>query len=295
MPGRSSIVFSCVFHLVLVALFFVHLPFLESKLPDQTPIVVQLVNIGPETHATERSMAPPVPKAPLKVAQETPEPKPAEKPAPPKPAPPTPAPPPPEPKPPQPKPPEPKPAPPKPPPPKPAPPKPAPPKPPPPRPQAKPKPPAPQKNEDLAFNSLLKNLAQRQFSDSDKPTTARPTPPQPRARASSQPIANLGSRLTASEIDLVREQIEQCWNVPAGARDAQDLRPEFRVTMNEDGTVRGVELLNTDQLSNSFFQAAADSARRALLNPRCQPLKLPPDKFDQWSTFTITFDPKDVS
>jgi len=26
-----------------------------------------------------------------------------------------------------------------------------------------------------------------------------------------------------------------------------------------------------------------------------QPLKLPPEKYDQWQTFTITFDPKDVT
>jgi hypothetical protein len=31
------------------------------------------------------------------------------------------------------------------------------------------------------------------------------------------------------------------------------------------------------------------------LNPACQPLKLPPEKYNQWQTFTITFDPKDIS
>ena len=52
--------------------------------------------------------------------------------------------------------------------------------------------------------------------------------------------------------------------------------------------------VNTDRYGNSFFRAAADSARRALLNPRCSPLKLPLDKYAQWQIFTITFDPKDV-
>ena len=86
-----------------------------------------------------------------------------------------------------------------------------------------------------------------------------------------------------------------CWNVPAGARDAENLRPEFRVMMNRDGTVRSTQLLNPERLNDPYFQAAADSANRALLNPRCQPLKLPPQKFDQWQTFTITFDPKDIT
>ena len=65
--------------------------------------------------------------------------------------------------------------------------------------------------------------------------------------------------------------------------------------MNPDGTVRSAELLEYRPAGDPFFQAAADSAKRALLNPRCQPLKLPPDKYDQWQTFTITFDPKDVT
>ncbi len=80
-----------------------------------------------------------------------------------------------------------------------------------------------------------------------------------------------------------------------GARDAKDLAPQFRVAMNPDGTVRGAELMNA-RPDDGFFQAAADSARRALLNANCHgPLKLPADKFDQWQTFTITFDPKDIT
>jgi hypothetical protein len=108
-------------------------------------------------------------------------------------------------------------------------------------------------------------------------------------------VAPLAAQLSTSEIDLVKQQIEACWNVPAGARDAENLRPEFRVMMNPDGTVRAAQLLNPERLKDPFFQAAADSANRALLNPRCQPLKLPPQKYDQWQTFTITFDPKDIT
>jgi len=65
--------------------------------------------------------------------------------------------------------------------------------------------------------------------------------------------------------------------------------------MNPDGTVRAATLLNPERLGDPYFQAAADSARRALFNPTCQPLKLPPQKYDQWQIFTITFDPKDLS
>jgi hypothetical protein len=290
MPQRGGILFSCALHVAVVALFFMRLPFFERQIPEETPIVVELVTIAPETHATEKTETPPQPKQPDKVAQ-------ADTPPPPKPEPPKPEPPKPEPTPPPP-PPPPAPPPPPPPPPPPTPkppePKPDPPKPPPPKPPDKPQPPKPPQNQDSSFDALLKTLAKRQESDNKPQDKSQPPKPAERT-ASSQPIAPLGAQLSASEIDLVKQQIEACWVPPVGARDAKDLTPEFRVSMNRDGTVRGAELMNA-RSDDTFFQAAADSARRALLNANCHgPLKLPPDKFDQWQTFTITFDPKDIT
>lgn len=246
--------------------------FFEQNVIEEQPIAVQLVNVAPETHATQVNPTPPVPEAKPEVAQtQPPQPQPP-KPEPPPTPPPPPAPPPPTPTPP----PE----------PKPQAPKPEPPPPPPPAP--KPPQPAQKKPDDSSFDQLLKNLAQRQ---PQQQTQQPPGPPQ----KSSQPIASLADQLSTSELDVVKAQIEACWNVPVGARDAQNLTPEFRVTMNPDGTVRFAQLLNSDRMNDPFFQAAAESANRALLNPQCQPLKLPPDKYDQWQTFTITFDPKDMT
>jgi hypothetical protein len=314
MPDRSGYIASGLLHLFLVLLFIFGLPDLfRQKLPEATPLVVQIVKLGPETRATTLTKTPPQEQAKPVVSETPPTPKPAPptpKPPPPQP-PPQPAPPPPQP-PPPPTPPMPKPVPtkpappPTPPPPKPVPPKPAPPpKPPPPKPvpqQAmvpppppKPRPPKPEtepRYNEASFDSLLKNLAKTEPKPATPPRPARPEPAA--GQPSSQPVAPLGSTLTASELDLVKQQIEQCWDVPAGARDAADLMPEFRVTMNPDATVQSAELINTARYGDPTFRAAADSARRALLNPRCSPLKLPLDKFSEWQTFTITFDPKDV-
>ena len=90
------------------------------------------------------------------------------------------------------------------------------------------------------------------------------------------------------------QQINRCWYVPQGARGAENLTPEFRLTMNPDGTVRVAQLLNTERMSDPFFRSAAESARRALFNPQCSPLKLPLDKYREWQTFTVTFDPRDA-
>ena len=43
------------------------------------------------------------------------------------------------------------------------------------------------------------------------------------------------------------------------------------------------------------FRAAAEAGLRAVKNPRCSPLRLPPEKFDQWKVLTIDFDPSKLS
>jgi len=163
------------------------------------------------------------------------------------------------------------------------------PEPPPPPPQQKPPQPQPKKPDDASFDQLLKNLASKQPQQTPQQQT--PGPPQ----KSSQPIAPLAAQLTTSELDVVLEQLRQCWNIPAGARNAENLTPEFRVQMRRDGTVASAQLLNGDRMSEPYFRAAAEAAYRTFFNPTCTPLKLPPDKFDQWKTFTITFDPKDLT
>jgi len=46
--------------------------------------------------------------------------------------------------------------------------------------------------------------------------------------------------------------------------------------------------------SDPAFRAAAMAATRALRNPQCSPLELPPDKYQEWQTMTIHFDPKEM-
>jgi len=297
---------SVVLHFVLGSLFVFGLPRLfNPPVPEEMPIAVELVTIAPETRATRPNPNPPRPNAKPDVpAIDTPLTKPSPEPPAPSPAPPPSAETPPSPE--LPKPPEPKPA--------AAPPLPTPPEPKPepprpvekaeaPRPKEKPEPPQQMASNDAKaelkkydpgqFDALLKNLAAQ-------PTTPSPeAPPQrPRiasARPSSQPRAPLGSQITASEVDLVREQIARCWNVPAGARDARDLVVEIRVVVEPDGNVRQATIVDQARLgSDPFFRAAAESARRAFFNPQCRPLHLPPDKYAIWKDLVVDFSPKDI-
>lgn len=113
----------------------------------------------------------------------------------------------------------------------------------------------------------------------------------PREYDSSAPI-------TISQIDAIRRHFEKCWNIPAGARDAEDLAVQIRVAMAADATVQRAEIVPDSRLlTDGFYRAAAESALRAVLNPRCRSLKdigLRPEQFDQWRDMVITFNPKQM-
>ena len=323
MPG--GIAASAVMHIGIFALIIIGLPNLfRPPIPEEQPIAVELVTIAPETRATHPNPNAPVPKAKPDIPVEAaPAPVPQPKPEPPPPTPAAPSsaeapPPPPAPAPPQPK--AEVPPPPPPPPPKPveaqAPP------PPPPKPEPKPDP----KQEKAAFEKMLKNLEKAppkqvaQAKPDARPdkqdntaafdtllknlekNTAMPDPsakPQRQrvaaaAPPSSQPRAPLGSQLTASEIDLVREQLERCWNINAGARDAKDLVVEVRATVQPDGTVSQAVIVDQGRMGDPLWRAAAESARRTFFNPACTPLKLPPDKYATWKDLVVNFSPRDI-
>jgi hypothetical protein len=143
------------------------------------------------------------------------------------------------------------------------------------------------------FASVLKNL-----DVSDKPPVKNELPdlkldedtaPQ---EGSNAPI---GARLTMSEEDALRRQLEGCWNVPLGAKDAENLRVEIWMSIGEDRTLREARVVDKSRYAtDSFFRAAADSAMRAVQNPNCSPFMLPPDKYDTWKTTIVTFDPSQM-
>lgn len=105
----------------------------------------------------------------------------------------------------------------------------------------------------------------------------------------------IAQKLTASELNVFYKNLERCWNIPAGARFAEQLDVIVRVTVNPDRTVQSALVIDSSLYnSDSFFQAAADAAMRALKHPDCSPLALPEGKYEQWKTFVIRFDPQDM-
>ena len=159
------------------------------------------------------------------------------------------------------------------------------------KPEPKKEKPKPKKTEQNDFDSLLKDLAptekQQPVTDQVDKKMTEPTP--------SPNVSRFSEVLSMSEMDALRQQLSQCWSVMAGAANAEDQVVEVSVTINQDRTLAAAKIVDMGKYSsNPFFKAAADSAMRALRNPLCTPLNVPPNKYDQWHQMTIVFDPKDM-
>ena len=142
---------------------------------------------------------------------------------------------------------------------------------------------------DSVLRDVSKEKPREKEKKPDKKVVKKTEPAPPRPRPS------LDQRLTISELDAIRRQIEACWSIPAGARDAENLIVDIAVVMNPDGTVQSAEIVDRSRLTGDpFFRAAAESALRAVLHPRCSPLRLPPQKYQQWRKFTLSFNPKEL-
>jgi hypothetical protein len=108
----------------------------------------------------------------------------------------------------------------------------------------------------------------------------------------------LGQRLTGSEMDAIRRQIESCWNMSTaiGAKEVEKMTVQIQMKLNQDGLVRESRIVdqfraNTDRV----YRVVAESALRAVRNPRCNQFRfLTLDKYDLWKNMTLTFRPSEM-
>ena len=314
---RAGISLSAGLHAGVLAIALVGLPSLFDPAPPAEMLVA--VTVVAEAAEPEPKPQPPKPEPPK---PEPPKPEPP-KPEPPKSEPPKPEPPPPAPPPPEPPPPPPEPVPPPPPPePEPPPPEPKPepkpaPKPeskpaepPPPPPQAKPKPvprqvakavPAPRRKPKPppdAFDTLLRDLERQRKKAAEVPPA---TTPRRQADSSPSPARQLQAglqqqRLVAALVRQIRERVRPCWNPPIGIKDAHKIQVGIRIVLNTDGTLIGRPRIVDQQrlAADPVFRAYAESAVRALQNPRCSPLRLPLDSYSAWRSISFNFDTREL-
>ncbi len=152
-----------------------------------------------------------------------------------------------------------------------------------------PKPTPPKQSVDSMIDDILKN---KQSPSKVQTPEQQPKPVQQVTRQA--PAApNLAAVVTASEIEGVRQKIRPCWNTQGGSRD-QAMIITLVVEMSQNGTPVKAELRDPGRYnSDPVYRAAADAAHRAIMNPRCQPWPLSPEKFTSWKSITFNFDPRD--
>ena len=106
------------------------------------------------------------------------------------------------------------------------------------------------------------------------------------------------SELSISEMDALAGQLRACWNLDPGAMGIEDMIVEIKAQLNQDGTVRSVEIMNTSRYgSDSHFRSVADSAKRAVYI--CAPYKILSEKYaekyEEWRILRLRFNPIDQS
>ena len=102
------------------------------------------------------------------------------------------------------------------------------------------------------------------------------------------------SDLSISEADAIAGRLRACWNLDPGAMGIEDMIIEIRASLNKDGTVKDVDILDKARYnSDRHFKAVADSAKRAVYI--CAPYGILsqkyPHKYDMWKTMLLRFNP----
>lgn len=101
-----------------------------------------------------------------------------------------------------------------------------------------------------------------------------------------------GVKLTQSEMDALRGQIQRCWNVPAGALEAENLKVSVQFQLGRSGELESNPEIISGAGGDAVKRAAAESARRAIL--QCAPYDLPAEKYEAWAEVIVHFDPSEM-
>jgi len=166
------------------------------------------------------------------------------------------------------------------------------------KPEPKPKPPKEEPKEDKKeetvseedFLSVLKNLQDEEPTGEENPDGEEKTSPE------ESPLAQFADKLSATEVDMIARalniQFAGCWNLMAGARNAEDITVSINLQVRPDRTVQSARIVDQWRYTqDSFYRAAADTALRAVKHPNCEVLDLPEDKYNLWKDLTFNFNP----
>ena len=103
------------------------------------------------------------------------------------------------------------------------------------------------------------------------------------------------SGLTLSEEDALKAQIFGCWSIPLGLPYNENLLVKIKLKLQPDGSVIKTEILDHARMNKpgqGFYKVLAESALRAI--QLCQPLRVPTTGYERWKDLQLNFDAREM-
>ena len=106
---------------------------------------------------------------------------------------------------------------------------------------------------------------------------------------------SFANALTLYQEDALKAQIFGCWSLPLGLPYKENLLVRIKLRLKPDGTVLRSEILDHARMNKpgqSFYKVLAESALRAIRI--CQPLRVPPTGYEKWKDLQLNFDANEM-
>ena len=101
--------------------------------------------------------------------------------------------------------------------------------------------------------------------------------------------------LTLSEEDALKAQIFGCWSIPLGLPYNENLLVRIKLQLKPDGSIIRTEILDHARMNKpgqGFYKVLAESALRAI--KLCQPLRVPSKGYERWKELQLNFDAREM-
>ncbi|WP_431282078.1 hypothetical protein ACQW02_22150 [Humitalea sp. 24SJ18S-53] len=147
----------------------------------------------------------------------------------------------------------------------------------------------PQERSTSVLNTLE---ALRQQQQREAPRARPNAPAAPAASAAGSPTGT--AQLTQGDVRGLQDQLSECWSVDGGMLNVGQMRVSMRLDIDPQGIVRNVRPAD-GAYTEPRQRALYESARRAVLDPRCAnlaTLRLSPDKIQRLREIPFNFSPQ---
>ena len=114
--------------------------------------------------------------------------------------------------------------------------------------------------------------------------------------APATPSVPSGPPLSSGEVNGLIADVRACWNVGALSSEAQRTIVTISVTLGQDGRpdAGSIRMIDSSGGSDASVSQAFEVGRRAILRCGANGFNLPPEKYDQWQTIEMVFNPEQM-